>query len=80
MSIFNFCFSETSTNRQTHGDAGSISNLGGQDTSRALFHFFLKKKGYFLKMKMAILCLLQNLGEQVPPVPPVPTFMQTQTA
>ena len=37
-------------------------------TSRG--HFFLKKKGHFLKIKRALLCLLQNLGGHVPPVPP----------
>ena len=50
-------------------DVGSISNLGAR-------HFegtsFLKKKGAFLKIKRALLCLLQNLGGHVPPVP---TFM-----
>ena len=41
--------------------------------------FLLRKRGHFLKIKMALLCLLQYFGgEQVPPVspvPPVPTFM-----
>ena len=48
-------------------DVGSVSNLGGHDTSR---HFFLKKKGAFSKIRRAPLCLLQNLGGHVPPVPP----------
>ena len=39
-------------------------------------HFFLEKKGQFLKMKRALLCLLQNLGGgHVPPGPPVPLSM-----
>ena len=37
--------------------------------------FSLRKKGHFLKIKRALLCLLQNLGGHVPPVPPVPTSM-----
>ena len=40
-------------------DVGSISNLEGHGTSRALF---LKKKGAISKDKRALLCLLQNLG------------------
>ena len=32
-------------------------------------HLFLKQKGQFLKIKRALLCLLQNLGGHVPPVP-----------
>ena len=41
--------------------------LGGHDALRALF---LKKKGAFSKNKMAMLCLLQHLLGQVPPVAP----------
>ena len=33
-------------------------------------HFFLNKKGVFSKNKRALLCLLPNLREHVPPVPP----------
>ena len=44
--------------------------LGGHDTSRALFS--LSERGNFLKMKTALLCILQNLGGHVPPLPPVP--------
>ena len=32
--------------------------------------FFLRKRGHFLKVKRALLCLLQNLGRHMPPVPP----------
>ena len=39
--------------------------------------FLLKKRGHFLKMKRALLCLLQNLGRaRAPSVPPVPTSMK----
>ena len=42
--------------------------LEGQDTSRALSK---KKKGvFFLEIKRARLCLLQNLWGHVPPMPP----------
>ena len=40
-------------------DVGSISNLGGT-TLRG--HFLRKKKGHFLRIKRALVCLLQNLG------------------
>ena len=48
-------------------NVGSISNLGGTSLRG---HFFLKKKGAFLRMKRPLLFLLQNLGGHVPPVPP----------
>ena len=32
--------------------------------------FFITLKGHFLKIKRALLCLFQNLGGHVPPVPP----------
>ena len=48
-----------------------ISNLGGT-TLRG--HFSLREKGHFLKMKKALLCLLQNLGGHTPPVPPPPGY------
>ena len=37
--------------------------------------FLLKKRGHFLKMKRALLCLLQNLGRARAPSAPVPTSM-----
>ena len=45
----------------------SISNLGGTPLRG---HFFLKKKGHFLRIERAFLCLLQNLWKHLPPVPP----------
>ena len=57
----------TYSTRNVARDVGRISNLGGT-TLRG--HFFLKKKGAFLKIKRALLCLLENLGGHVPPVPP----------
>ena len=53
-------------------EVGSI--LGGGGTTPQ-GHFFRKQKKAFSKIKRALLCLLQNLGGHVPPVPPVPTFM-----
>ena len=53
-------------------NVGSISNLGG---TMLRGHFFLKKKGAFSEIKRAFLCLLQNLGGHLPPVPSVPTSM-----
>ena len=50
-------------------DVGSISNLGARHFEGT---FSLRKKGHFLEIKRALLCLLQNLGGHVPPVPPVP--------
>ena len=41
---------------------------GGGRTLRG--HLFLKKEGAFSKIETALLCLLQNLGGPVPPVPP----------
>ena len=38
--------------------------------------FFLRERGNFQEIKRALICLLQNLGGQVPPVPPVPTSMK----
>ena len=40
--------------------------LVGHDTSSALF---LKKKEHFLKIKRALLSLLQNLGARAPSAP-----------
>ena len=38
--------------------------------------FFLRKRGLFLKIKRALLCLLQNLGGALAPsAPPVRTSM-----
>ena len=48
--------------------------LGGARNFEGTF-FFLRKRGHFQKIKRALLCLLQNLGGHVPPVPPVPTSM-----
>ena len=53
-------------------DVGSISNLGGRHFEGT---FSVRKMGHFLKIKRALLCLLQSLGEHVPPVPPIPTSM-----
>ena len=53
-------------------EAGSISNLGGTTLQG---HFSLKKKGHFLEIKRALLCLLQNLGGHVPQCPMIPTSM-----
>ena len=52
-------------------DVGSISHLGGT-TLRG--H---RKEGHFLKIKRALLCLLQILEARAPsaPLPPVPTSM-----
>ena len=47
-------------------DVRSISNLGGT-TLRG--NFFLRKKGHFLKIKRALLCLLQNLEATCPQYP-----------
>ena len=59
---------------KTSKDVGSISNLEGHDTSRALF--FLRKQEHFLKIRRAFLCLLQNLGGGTcPQCPPAPTSM-----
>ena len=47
-------------------DVGSISNMGGR-------HFkgtFYEAKGAIPEHKRALLCLLQNLGGHMPPVPP----------
>ena len=52
----------------------AVSNLGGGSTALR-GHFFLKETGHFIGIKRALLCLLQNLGGHVPPVPPVPTSM-----
>ena len=55
-------------------NVASTSNLGST-TLRG--NFFLKKKGAFSEIKAsskierALLCLLQNLGGHVPPMPPV---------
>ena len=51
-------------------DVGSISNLGGT-TLRG--HFFHENRRAFFRNEKGTLCLLQNLGGHVPPVPPVPT-------
>ena len=32
--------------------------------------FYFRKRGHFLKIKKALLCLLQNLLGSVPPAPP----------
>ena len=37
--------------------------------------FSIRKRGHFLGMKRALLCLLQNLGGKCPQCPPVPTSM-----
>ena len=39
-------------------DVGSISNLGGARHFKGTFS--IRKRGHFLKMKRAILCLLQK--------------------
>ena len=49
-------------------DVGSISNLGGL-TLRG--YFFPLEKGAFITHIRALLCLLQNLAEHVPPVRPL---------
>ena len=55
---------------------GSISHLGG--ARRFEGAFFVRKRGHFLKIKRALLCLLQNLGGwHVPPVLPVPSPVPT---
>eukprot|EP00112_Aurelia_sp_Birch-Aquarium-sp1_P017464 Seg405.6 transcript_id=Seg405.6/GoldUCD/mRNA.D3Y31 product="hypothetical protein" protein_id=Seg405.6/GoldUCD/D3Y31 len=42
--------------------------------------FFIKLKGHFLKIKRALLCLLQNLGgTRAPSAPPVPTSLHGGT-
>ena len=49
--------------------------LGGGTALRG--HFFLKKKGAFIRLKSALLCLLQNLGgAHAPSAPPVPTSLR----
>ena len=49
---------------------GSISNLGGT-TLRG--HFSPRKKGHFLRIKRALLCLQQNVGA---PAPSAPRFLR----
>ena len=49
-------------------DAGSISDLGG-GAQHVKGTFFIKLKGQFLKIKRALLCLLQNLGGTCPRFP-----------
>ena len=44
-------------------DVGSISNLGAQHFKGT---FSLRKRGHFLKVKRALLCLLPNLGGPCP--------------
>ena len=39
------------------------------------FFSLRKARGYFLKIKRALLCLLQILGIRAPSAPPVPTSM-----
>ena len=39
--------------------------------------FFLKKRGQFLKIQGALLCLLQNLGSTCPQWPLIPTSMRS---
>ena len=59
---------EQNNERYSDRDVGSISNLG--DTMLR-GHFVLKKKGHFLRIKRALLCLLQNLGGvRAPSAPP----------
>ena len=41
--------------------------------------FFLRNRRHFLKIKRALLCLLQNLGGTFPQCPPVPTSMDLQS-
>ena len=48
-------------------DVGSISNLVAQQLKGTFFH---TKKWVFSENKRALLCLLQNIGGHVPPVPP----------
>ena len=48
-------------------DVGSISNLEGHHTSRALF---LKKKGALFKNKRGTSLFIAKSGGHVPPVPP----------
>ena len=51
-------------------DVGSISNLGGARRFEGTFSF---RKRAFFKNRIALLCLLQNLGGTCPP--PAPTSM-----
>ena len=53
-------------------DVGSISNLGGHNTLRALF---FKKKGAFLRIERTLLCLLQNLLGTCPQCPPPRSYV-----
>ena len=53
-------------------DVGSVSNLGAQHFEGT---FSLRKRGHFLKMNRALLCLFQNLGDTCSQCIPVPTSM-----
>ena len=65
--IFAFTLSKTSVRgRRKH------LKLGGK-TLRG--HFSLRKRGHFLKINRALLCLLQNLIGYVPQCPPIPMSM-----
>ena len=57
-------------------DVGSVSNLEGHDTSRALL---LKKKGVFSKNKKGTSLFIAKSWGHVPLVPPVPTSMWIST-
>ena len=48
------------------------SQTRGHDTSKALFS--LRKRGHFLRMKRALLCLLQSLGGRT--CPQCPRFLR----